>query len=105
MDRVSAGHRSSSLSSSSLLRTSSSSSSVGFFGRTDPAADIGDLYGWMSEDGRRLNLAMTIVAHAFSDQLQYAFHVDSANAFGDAGIRTGTRVAKDFKEPEILDSV
>ena len=36
----------------------------------DPAADIGDLYAWMSPDGRRLNLALDIVGKRFSDQVQ-----------------------------------
>ncbi|MET0553937.1 MAG: DUF4331 family protein [Vicinamibacteria bacterium] len=48
----------------------------------DPAADIGDLFAWTSTDGRRLNLAMTVVAHRFSDRLQYVFHVDSGRGFG-----------------------
>lgn len=48
----------------------------------DPAADIGDLFAWTSSDGRRLNLVMDIVAHRFSDQLQYVFHVDSGERFG-----------------------
>jgi hypothetical protein len=48
----------------------------------DPAADIGDLFAWTSADGRRLNLAMTIVAHRFSDRLQYVFHVDSGARLG-----------------------
>ncbi len=48
----------------------------------DPAADIGDLFAWMSPDGRRLNLVMAIVAHRFSDGLQYVFHVDSGAQFG-----------------------
>ncbi|WP_263415449.1 DUF4331 domain-containing protein [Terriglobus albidus] len=48
----------------------------------DPAADIGDLYAWMSPDGRRLNLVMDIVAHKFSDRLQYVFHIDSGSRFG-----------------------
>lgn len=48
----------------------------------DPRADIGDLYGWMSPDGRQLNLAMTIVGRAFSDRLDYVFHVDSGPYFG-----------------------
>ncbi|MGO4213242.1 DUF4331 family protein [Terriglobus sp. 2YAB30_2] len=48
----------------------------------DPAADIGDLYAWMSPDGKRLNLVMDIVAHKFSDRLQYVFHIDSGNRFG-----------------------
>jgi hypothetical protein len=48
----------------------------------DPRADIGDLYAWMSKDGRRLNLVMTIVGHSFSPDLFYAFHVDSGAKFG-----------------------
>jgi hypothetical protein len=43
----------------------------------DPASDIGDLYAWMSADGKRLNLAMNIVGARFSDQLDYVFHIDS----------------------------
>lgn len=48
----------------------------------DPAADIGDLFAWMSPDGRRLNLVMTIVGHQFSDRVAYAFHVASGARFG-----------------------
>lgn len=48
----------------------------------DPREDIGDLYAWMAPDGKRLNLAMTIVGHTFSDRLQYVFHVDSGSRFG-----------------------
>lgn len=48
----------------------------------DPRADIGDLYAWMSPDGERLELAMTIVGHEFSPDLAYAFHVDSGEGFG-----------------------
>lgn len=48
----------------------------------DPAADIGDLYAWMSPDGRRLNLVMTVVGKRFSDQAAYLFHVDSGRAAG-----------------------
>jgi len=48
----------------------------------DPAADIGDIFAWTSSDGRRLNLVMDIVAHQFSDRLQYVFHVDSGSRFG-----------------------
>jgi Domain of unknown function (DUF4331) len=48
----------------------------------DPAADIGDIFAWTSSEGRRLNLVMDIVAHRFSDRLQYVFHVDSGKHFG-----------------------
>lgn len=48
----------------------------------DPAADIGDMFAWTSSDRRRLNLVMDIVAHQFSNRLQYVFHVDSGAQFG-----------------------
>jgi hypothetical protein len=48
----------------------------------DPAADIGDMFAWTAADGRHLNLVMDIVAHQFSDRLQYVFHVDSGSRFG-----------------------
>jgi hypothetical protein len=48
----------------------------------DPAADIGDLYAWMSPDGHRLNLVLDIVGKQFSDKIQYVFHVDSGKRFG-----------------------
>ena len=48
----------------------------------DPAADIGDIFAWTAADGRHLNLVMDIVAHQFSDRLQYVFHVDSGRHFG-----------------------
>jgi hypothetical protein len=48
----------------------------------NPASDIADVYAWTSPDGRRLNLAMTVQGHAFSDRIDYALHVDSGRAFG-----------------------
>lgn len=48
----------------------------------DPAGDIGDLYAWMSPDGRRLNLVMTIVGKKFLDHDRYTFHIDSGRALG-----------------------
>lgn len=52
-----------------------------------PAADITDVYAWMTQDGSHLNLVMNVVplattASTFSDAVQYAFHVDSGAAFG-----------------------
>ncbi|SDY54992.1 hypothetical protein SAMN04487939_103132 [Lysobacter sp. yr284] len=60
----------------------------------DPRADIGDLYAWMQPDGRRLNLAMTVVGHGFSDRLRYVFRIDSARRFGgaDASVEIVCRV-------------
>lgn len=49
---------------------------------SDPRADIGDLYAWMSPDGRRLNLVMTVVGRAFDDALTYSFHIDSGQRVG-----------------------
>ena len=48
----------------------------------DPAADIGDIFAWTSSDGKSLSLVMDIVAHQFSDRLQYVFHIDSGKSFG-----------------------
>ena len=48
----------------------------------NPRADIGDLFAWMSSDGRRVNMAMTIVGHSLSDRLTYLFTVDSGAQFG-----------------------
>lgn len=54
----------------------------------DPRVDIGDIYAWTSADGRRLNLVMTIVGHAFDKNAEYAFHVDSGPRFPDTTART-----------------
>src|SRR5512147_83243 len=54
----------------------------------DPSADIGDIFGWTSADGKRLNLVMDIVGHRFSDKLQYVFHVDSGSQFGKTSATT-----------------
>ena len=48
----------------------------------NPAADIADMYAWTSADGRQLNLIMSIQGHAFSDKLEYIFHIDSGKSFG-----------------------
>lgn len=49
----------------------------------NPSADIGDFYGWMSPDGKALNLVMDIVGRSFSDRLDYVFHIDSGPRFGE----------------------
>jgi hypothetical protein len=54
----------------------------------NPRADIGDLYAWTSSDGRRLNLALTIVGQSFSEHIEYAFHVESGKRFGAASDAT-----------------
>lgn len=67
----------------------------------DPRADIGDLYAWMSSDRRRLNLAMTLVGHAFSDRLTYTFHIHRTRRFGDAA--TATTLTCRFPTPGEAD--
>ncbi len=48
----------------------------------NPRADIGDLYTWISADGKQLNLVMTLVGQSFSDVVEYAFHIDSGKTMG-----------------------
>jgi hypothetical protein len=55
---------------------------------TNPRADIGDLYAWTSSDARRLNLVMTIVGGSLSENIEYAFHVDSGRTLGATKIET-----------------
>jgi Domain of unknown function (DUF4331) len=57
------------------------------------AADINDVYTWMTEDASKLNLAMTVFPAAdknaqFSDAVQYVFHVNSSKGFGMAQTET-----------------
>ena len=51
----------------------------------DPAADLSDLYAWMSRDGKKLNLVMTVwpdapASAALSPRVQYVLHVRSGPA-------------------------
>ena len=54
----------------------------------DPAADINDVYAWMSLDEERVNLVMTVYPGAtdmgmqFSDRVQYVFQTMSNEGFG-----------------------
>src|SRR5262245_51985110 len=53
----------------------------------DPAADITDVFAWMSPDAKRVNLVMDLVRNAtpasrFSDKVQYVFHTTSSASFG-----------------------
>jgi hypothetical protein len=54
----------------------------------NPQADIADVYAWVSPDGRRLNLIMTVQAHTFSSKLDYSIHVDSGGSFGHTSAST-----------------
>jgi hypothetical protein len=58
----------------------------------DPAADITDVFAWMSPDATRVNLVMHLVRNAtttsrFSDSVQYVFHTTSSASFGAAPSR------------------
>ncbi len=53
----------------------------------DPAADITDLYSWMSPDGNKVIFALNVVPFAaneskFSDKVQYVIHTRSYDKFG-----------------------
>ncbi len=55
--------------------------------RADPAADINDLFAWMSQDAEKLYLALSVFPFAsagsrFSDSVQYVFHIGSGTEFG-----------------------
>lgn len=55
----------------------------------DPAADITDVFAWMSPDARTMFLVMDLVRNAtsasrFSDSVQYVFHTTSRATFGAA---------------------
>src|SRR4029079_527272 len=53
----------------------------------DPAADITDVFAWMTPDANRVILVMDLTRNAhrlsgFSDNRQYVFHTTSSSAFG-----------------------
>jgi Domain of unknown function (DUF4331) len=55
----------------------------------DPAADITDVFAWMSPDATKVNLVMDVFPFAtgtpkFSNAIQYVFHTSSRASFGAA---------------------
>ena len=65
----------------------------------EPAADITDLYAWMSSDASKVNLVMDIFPFAgdsaeFSTAVTYVFHVNSSAGYGMA--QTETQVICQF---------
>lgn len=54
----------------------------------EPAADITDVFAWMSSDASTLNLAMSVPAAMFSDATQYVFHINSSASYGAAATET-----------------
>lgn len=56
----------------------------------DPAADITDVFAWMSADASKVYLAMGVspkatTASKFSDMVQYVWHTTSSDGYGKAG--------------------
>lgn len=55
----------------------------------DPAADITDLYAWMTSDAEKLNMILNVSPFAteetaFSPAVQYVFHMNSSAGYGEA---------------------
>ncbi len=53
-------------------------------------ADINDVYAWMTSDGAKVNLALTVSpaddgSRHFGNTIQYVFHVEQHTAFGGPG--------------------
>ncbi len=51
----------------------------------DPSADITDIFAWMTPSATEVNLILAVPAAAFSDAVDYVFHVESSEAYGVAG--------------------
>jgi hypothetical protein len=65
----------------------------------DPASDINDVFAWMSADGAKVYLVMTVFPAAtsaakFSDKTLYVFHTSSQSAIGMA--QTATNIICKF---------
>src|SRR5438876_910176 len=61
----------------------------------EPAADINDLFAWMSADASQVNLVMSVFPGAsatskFSDAVKYVFHTSSVSMY------LGASVARDI---------
>lgn len=57
--------------------------------QADPSTDLADLYAWMSSDGHKVNLALTVGPGAaagsrFSNAALYVFHIASGRTLSDA---------------------
>jgi hypothetical protein len=72
----------------------------------EPNADITDLYAWMSSDAEQLNLVLNVhhmaaPESAFSDAVQYAWHITSTDAFGDAPAEEALLLCQFYDESNI----
>jgi hypothetical protein len=59
----------------------------------EPAADIADMFAWMTKDASKVNLVMTVNPFASTDTqpsnaVQYVFHVNSSTGYGEAQTET-----------------
>jgi hypothetical protein len=68
----------------------------------EPTADLTDLYAWMTPEADKLNLVMNVNPFAgddasFSDAVQYVFHINSSEGYGEA--QTETLAFCQFPEP------
>ena len=70
----------------------------------DPAADIADLYAWMdAADAEKLNLVMTLASSgAFSDAVDYVFHVNSDDDGPGANPQVETTITCSFDVDGVL---
>ena len=73
----------------------------------EPNADITDLYAWMSSDASKLNLVLDVHPSAtaqsvFSPAVQYAVHIQSAEAFGASEVHE-SRLVCQFANPTEIE--
>lgn len=71
----------------------------------DPAADITDVYAWMSPDKSKVELVMDVYPNApagamFSNQVLYVFHLNSSATFG--GTATATNIICGFDTAQTI---
>jgi hypothetical protein len=69
----------------------------------NPMADINDVYTWMTSDGNKVNLVMTVSPaddgqRHFGPTIEYVFHVRSSVDFAHAGTSTETNVICKFAD-------
>lgn len=72
----------------------------------EPAADISDLYAWMTPDASKVNLVLNVSPFAgadssFSDAAVYAFHVNSSAGYGMD--QTETLILCKFADAAIIE--
>lgn len=75
--------------------------------KQDPSSDINDVFAWMSADGSKVYLGMTVFPNAnigsrFSDKVQYVFHTVS-KAARTAGAAMATDVICVFDTAQVAE--